>query len=76
MILEIKIRKMNYGFSLCRSYYIEKALKKFNYFGVHLVRTAYDPSIQLKKNKWPSVFQTKYAKIVGSVMFPFELYLT
>ena len=34
-----------------------------------LVTTPYDPSIHLKKNKVPSVSQTKCAKIIISVMF-------
>ena len=56
IILGIKIRKTNDDFSLCQSHYIEKSLKKFNYFDVLLVRTPYDHSIHLKKNKGPSVF--------------------
>ena len=52
----IMIRKTNYDFSLCHSYYIEKVLEKFNCFDVTLVRTPYNPSIRLKKNKLPSVF--------------------
>ena len=34
-----------------------------------LVRTPYDPSIHLKKNKEAIVSQIEYAKIIGSVMF-------
>jgi len=44
-------------------------LKKFNQFDVTPVRTPYDPSIHLKKNKGFSVSQNEYAKIIGSVMF-------
>ena len=33
------------------------------------MRTPYDPSIHLRKNKESSVSQTEYAKIIGSVMF-------
>ena len=44
-------------------------LKKFDCFDVVPVRTPYDPGIHLKKNKESSVCQTKYAKIIGSVMF-------
>ena len=69
VILGIKIRKTNTSFSLCQSHYIEKRLKKFNHFDVTPIRTSYDPSIHLRKNKGPSVSQTEYAKIIGSVMF-------
>jgi len=44
-------------------------LKKFNQFEVTPVRTPYDPSIHLKKNKGPSVSQNEYAKVIGCVMF-------
>jgi len=44
-------------------------LKKFNCFDVLPMRAPYYPSIHLKKKKGPSVSQTEYAKIIGSVMF-------
>ena len=34
-----------------------------------LVRTPFDPSIHLKKNRGSSVSQVEYAKIIGSMMF-------
>jgi len=34
------------------------------------MRTPYDRSRHLKKNKVPSVSQTEHAKIIGSVVFP------
>jgi len=69
VILGIKIQKTNTGFSLSQSHYIEKMLKKFNQFDVTPIRTHYDPSIHLKKNKGSSVSQNEYPKIIGSVMF-------
>jgi len=69
VILRIKIQKTNTSFSLSQLHYIEKMLKKFNQFDVTPVRTPYDPSIHLRKNKGSSVSQTEYAKIIGSVMF-------
>ena len=75
VILGIKIRKTNTDFSLCWSHYIEKVLKKFNYFDIIPARALYDPSIHLKKNKGPSVSQTEYAKIIGTVMFLINLSL-
>ena len=69
VILRINIRKTNDGFFLCQSHYIEKVLKKFNCFDVLPVRTLYDPNVHLKKNKGSGVFQIKYAKTIGSVMF-------
>ena len=59
--------------SLCVSLitlnYNKKVLKKFDCFDVVPVRTSYDPSIHLKKNKESTVSQIEYAKIIGSVMF-------
>ena len=69
VILGVKMRKSDNGFSLCQSHYIEKILKKFNCYDELPVRTPYDPSIHLKKNNGSSVSQTEYAKIIGSVMF-------
>ena len=69
VILGVKIRKTENGFSLCQSHYIEKILKKFECFDETPVRTPYDPSISLKKNNGDSVSQAEYAKIIGSVMY-------
>ena len=44
-------------------------LKKFDCCDVVPLKTPYDPSIHLKKNKEASVSQIEYAKIIGSVMF-------
>ncbi|KAL0438737.1 UNVERIFIED_CONTAM: Retrovirus-related Pol polyprotein from transposon TNT 1-94 [Sesamum latifolium] len=69
VIRGVKIRKTDNGFSLCQSHYIEKILKKFNCHDEIPVRTPYDPSVCLKKNKGDSVSQADYAKIIESVMF-------
>ncbi|KAL8156771.1 hypothetical protein AgCh_001759 [Apium graveolens] len=69
VILGIKITRNSYGLSLNQSHYVEKILKKFNQFDCTPVKTPYDPSIHLKKNKGHSVSQEGYAKIIGSVMF-------
>jgi len=44
-------------------------LHKFNSLDKTPMRTPYDSSIHLKKNKVSSIFQIEYAKIIGSVMF-------
>lgn len=45
-----------------------KVLKKFNRFDVIPVRTPYDSSTQLLKNKRNNVSQLEYAKIIRSFM--------
>ncbi|GJZ53319.1 retrovirus-related pol polyprotein from transposon TNT 1-94 [Tanacetum coccineum] len=51
VILGIKVRKTKNGYSLSQSHYIEKVLKRFNYFDAEPVKTPYDSSKCLKKNK-------------------------
>ena len=48
---------------------LRKYFKNSIIFDCDPVRTPYDSSIYLKKNKEPLVAQSRYAKIVGSVMF-------
>ncbi|KAA0056672.1 ty1-copia retrotransposon protein [Cucumis melo var. makuwa] len=69
VILGVKIRKNKTSLSLCQSHYVEKILKKFDSFDVSPVRTLFDASKHLKKNKGDSVSQPEYAKIIGSVMY-------
>jgi len=69
VILSVKIRKTEFSFSLCQSHYIEKILKKFDCFDAMPMRTPYDPSMSLKRNKSDSVSQVEYAKVIGSVMY-------
>ncbi|KAE8670806.1 hypothetical protein F3Y22_tig00112079pilonHSYRG00011 [Hibiscus syriacus] len=69
VILGVEVTKTEKGFSLCQAHYIDKVLKKFDSFDVVPVRTPYDPSIHLVKNKGSSVSQTEYAKLIGSLMF-------
>ena len=51
VILGVKLAKTEHGFTMCQSHYIEKILKRFNCFDVLLLKTPYDPSIHLNKNK-------------------------
>ena len=46
---------------LTQSHYVEKLLKKFNYFDVKLVSTPYDLSIKLKKNFNKVISSHKYS---------------
>ena len=69
IILGVKIEKNENDLSLSQSHYNEILLKKFDSFDVSLVRTPYDASKYLKKNKGESVSQPEYAKIIGRVMY-------
>ena len=50
VILGIKLIKKDDGIILTQSHYVEKLLKKFNYFEVKPISTPYDSNIKLKKN--------------------------
>jgi len=54
---------------LIQSHYVEKLLKKFNYFSVKYVSTPYDSSIKLKKNLSKGIFSHKYSQIIGSLLY-------
>lgn len=69
VILGIRLKKTDGGYSLSQSHYVEIFLKKFDSFDVLPCKTPYDASVELVKNNGPSVSQEKYAKIIGSVMF-------
>ena len=72
VILGIKITRSEKGFSLDQSHYIEKILKKYNYFDCKPACTPYHPSIKLFKNIGDSVRQTEYASIIGSLRYAID----
>ena len=61
VILGIKLIKKNDGMILTQLHYVEKLLKKFNYFDVKFVSTPYDSSIKLKKNLSKRISSHKYS---------------
>ena len=69
VILGIKITRSKKGISLDQSHYIEKILKKYNYFDCKPACTPYDPSVKLFKNTGDGVRQSEYASIIGSLRY-------
>ena len=69
VILDIKITRSEQGISLDQSHYVEKILKKYNYFDCKPTSTPYNPSMELFKNTGESVRQTEYASIIGSLRY-------
>ncbi|TYK13783.1 putative Polyprotein [Cucumis melo var. makuwa] len=69
VILGIKITRTENGISLDQSHYIEKILKKYNYFDSKPTCTPYDSSVKLFKNTGDSVNQFEYASIIGSLRY-------
>ena len=69
LILETKITRTNDGIALDQSHYIEKLLRKYNYFDCKPVCSPYDPSVKLFKNTGESIRQTEYASIISSLRY-------
>ncbi|RZB91995.1 Retrovirus-related Pol polyprotein from transposon TNT 1-94, partial [Glycine soja] len=69
VILGIKITRSKEGISLDQSHYIEKILKKYDYFDCKPASTPYDPSVKLFKNTGEGIRQTEYASIIGSLRY-------
>ena len=65
----IKITRTENGIFLDQSHYIEKILKKYNYFESKPACTPYDSSVKLFKTTGDSVNQFVYASIIGSMRY-------
>ena len=52
-----------------QSHYVDKILRKYNYFDCKPASTPYDPSVKLFKNTRDGVKQTEYASIIGSLRY-------
>ena len=68
VILGIKLIKKNDGMTFTQSCYVEKLLKKFNYFDAKHAFTSYDSSIKLKKILSKGISSHKYSQSIGSLL--------
>ncbi|GKE33900.1 zinc finger, CCHC-type containing protein [Tanacetum coccineum] len=57
------------GIFVIKSHYIEKVLKKFNYFDCTPVSTPIDTSEKLMPNNGQAVSQVKYSKVIGCLIY-------
>ncbi|GJY38198.1 zinc finger, CCHC-type containing protein [Tanacetum coccineum] len=69
VILGMRIKHESNGIAIFQSHYIEKILKKFNYFDCSLVSTPMDTSEKLMLNKSQAVSQLKYSRVIGCLMY-------
>ncbi|GJX91461.1 zinc finger, CCHC-type containing protein [Tanacetum coccineum] len=69
VILVIRIKHESNKIAISQSYYIEKVLKKFNYFDCTLVSTPMDTSEKLMPNNGQAVSQLEYSKVIGCLMY-------
>ncbi|GKE49765.1 zinc finger, CCHC-type containing protein [Tanacetum coccineum] len=69
IISGIRIKHESNGISISQSHYIEKVLKKFNYFDCTLVSTHMDTSEKLMPNNGQFVSQLEYSRVIGCLMY-------
>ncbi|GKC97334.1 zinc finger, CCHC-type containing protein [Tanacetum coccineum] len=69
VILGIRIKHESNRMAISQSYYIEKVLKKFNYFDCTLVSTSIDTSEKVIPNNGQTVSQLEYSKVIGCLMY-------
>ncbi|GKA60709.1 hypothetical protein Tco_0760116 [Tanacetum coccineum] len=69
VILGIRIKHGSNGIAISQSHYIEKVLKKFNYFDCTLVCTLMDTSEKLVPNNGQAVSQLKYSNVIGCLVY-------
>ncbi|GJY96119.1 zinc finger, CCHC-type containing protein [Tanacetum coccineum] len=69
VILGIRIKHGSNGIAISQSHYIEKVLKKFNYFDCTSVSTPMDTSEKLMPNNSQVVSQLEYSRVIGCLMY-------
>ena len=69
VILGIWIIRNSEGYVLSQSHYIEKVLRKHDYYESKLAVTPFDPNSKLKKNNDECVTPLEYSRVIGSLMY-------
>ncbi|GJZ06065.1 zinc finger, CCHC-type containing protein, partial [Tanacetum coccineum] len=69
VILGIRIKYESNGITIFQSHYIDKVLKKFNYFDCTPVSTHIDTSEKLMSNNGQAVSQLEYSRVIGCLMY-------
>ncbi|GJV17752.1 zinc finger, CCHC-type containing protein [Tanacetum coccineum] len=69
VILSIRIKHKSNEIAISQSYYIEKVLKKFNYFDCTPVSTPMDTSEKLVPNNGQAVSQLEYSRVIGYLTY-------
>ncbi|GKC22394.1 zinc finger, CCHC-type containing protein [Tanacetum coccineum] len=69
VILGIRIKHESNGIAISQFHYIEKVLKKFNYFNCTPVSTPMDTSEKLMPNNGQVVSQLEYSRVFGCLMY-------
>nr|GEY25129.1 zinc finger, CCHC-type [Tanacetum cinerariifolium] len=69
VIMGIRIKHESNMIAISQSHYIDKVLKKFNYFDCTLVCTRLDTSEKLMPNNGQDVSQLEYYRVIGSLIY-------
>ncbi|GKD41742.1 zinc finger, CCHC-type containing protein, partial [Tanacetum coccineum] len=69
VILGIRIKYESNGIAISQSHYIEKVLKKFNYFDCTPVSTHMDISEKLMPNNGQVVSQLEYSRVIDCLIY-------
>ncbi|GJW84868.1 zinc finger, CCHC-type containing protein [Tanacetum coccineum] len=69
VIMGIRIKHGSNGIAISQSHYIEKVLKKFNYFDCTPVSTPLDTCEKLMPNRGMAVSQLEYSRVIGCLMY-------
>ncbi|GJX70069.1 zinc finger, CCHC-type containing protein, partial [Tanacetum coccineum] len=69
VILGIRIKHKSNGILISHSHYIEKVLKKFNYFDCTPLSTPMDTSEKLVPNNGQAVSQLEYSRVIECLMY-------
>ncbi|GKC70961.1 zinc finger, CCHC-type containing protein [Tanacetum coccineum] len=69
VILGIRIKHDSNGIAISQSCYIEKVLKKFNYFECTPMSTPMDTSENLMPNNGQAVSQLEYSRVISCLMY-------
>ncbi|GJR01958.1 zinc finger, CCHC-type containing protein [Tanacetum coccineum] len=69
VILGIRIKHESNGIAISQSHYIEKVLKKFNYFDCTPVSIPIDTSKKLMPNSGQAVSQLEYSRVISCLMY-------
>ncbi|GJT00364.1 zinc finger, CCHC-type containing protein [Tanacetum coccineum] len=69
VILGIRIKHESNGIAISQSHYIDKVLKKFNYFNCTPVSTPLDTCEKLMPNKGLAVSQLEYSRVISCLMY-------
>ncbi|GJU58578.1 zinc finger, CCHC-type containing protein [Tanacetum coccineum] len=69
VILGIRIKHESNRIAISQYHYIEKVLKKFNYFDCTLVSTHMDTSEKLMPNNGQAVSQLEYYRVIGCPIY-------